>query len=1827
MGASRDIAVVGMACRFPDAPDLVTFWRNQLARRVSFRQIDDSRWTHSHFYSAQARDADRTYAERGAFIDDPHAFASRHFGIPPRRAEVMDPQQRLFLETAEQALADAGLLVRPYDRARTGVFVGASVNEHKDLASARIRAEQLGHAELGDATADGLALAGRVASMRAFSIAGNLLNLIAATVAQTFDLNGPAFAMDAACASALVAINQAVNHLRTLPDAAAGEAAPVAIAGGVYLNLTPDNLIGFSRIGAISRSDCRPFDKDASGFVMGEGVGVVILKRLSDALRDGDRIYAVVKGVAQNSDGRGEGPMTPRIEGQRLLLRQGVRDAGVPIESVEYVECHGTATAVGDQTELRALAELYAGVATKPRIGSVKANIGHTMSAAGVAGFLRAALSVHHGVLPPQANFSEVHEALRVSADGFAIATEVGAFRTAARRATVSSFGFGGTNAFSVLEAAPVTAPAASRFDRFVLSAPTPALLATYASELRAVVEAGADVAAVAWTQTCERPVDRYVAMFRAKTSAELLLRIDALLRVLADPPAQFVAVGDMQVGPRPAALQIVTSSVGARATLPNVPHEREKYWIVGETKNAPVSVRVEAVKEQEEDMTTKHPLQAVFEQQLKAMEAHGRMLQEQMKAQTDAMMAVLGAGSGAGKRPATATPTTPATSDDHLPPAKTPSTVTITTPTKQNVSATVVDLVAKVSAFPKASITLEQNLSKDLGFDSLMMVELANGLRDQLGAEVSREVWASLPSVGQLIDAVANAQPTAKVETAAAPTALRRFEPRLIDAPLVEVKRAPLAWRIVADDAAADKALGAAFVEAGDALGASALAFVATQRLDLAALKRALTTQAQPSFVLVVEATGDSGAGAALASLRHEWPKTPIAHVAMPRFDAARAVKETFAAAGDAIYAGDRRQTRAFAEVNGGKGYAISANDVVLVTGGASGVGLELARAAKKRGAKVVLVGRKPAIDVQAIVRELGAEYVSADVTDPAAVEALAEQHPTVLVHAAGISADVATVKLDDAALDRVLRTKATSLAHLLSALTSLRAVVATSSWSGYFGNAGQFAYAAANARMDAVLDAWAKTHTSAVAQSVAYPPWKDTGLAKSIPAALWPELQRRGIAAVDPLAAAEETWDGLARTGSGAYLVGHALPAFAAMVGDPARALTLASHPYVKDHTVKGAPLLPFASALDWFGEAMGVPLHLEDVRVEAGLPLPAQATLRAKDGALTILSKGAPAFSAKESNAPASLPVEPPAVIWRATLPLALDDFYARHIFHGPSLRGIERVVRVADTAIEGVVRTSTPESLGVVGQRAWHADPLAIDSSFQLAVYWAQATQGKAALPVSIGECAILAPFSAPAIRVRLDLSSITEHELVGTIRYYDGKKLVGFMRDVKAKLLDPKTIGVEAFAAEAPAAAPQNDAVEIAEEHYKFDALPAYQELKQRLEMAEVAGVKNPYFTLHERVTNNTSVIGGREVLNYSSYNYVGLSGHPEVSAAAKAAIDRYGTSVSASRVASGEKPLHRELEAAIARMVGAEDAIVMVGGHGTNVGTVGHLLGPGDLILHDALIHDSVLQGAKLSGAQRRPFPHNDPAALERMLAVMRSSYKRVLIVIEGVYSMDGDIPDLAAFVRLRNTYKCWLMVDEAHSLGVIGKTGRGAGEHAGIDTRQVDLWMGTLSKSLSSCGGYIAGSKALVEYLKYTSPGFVYSVGISPPNAASALASIQVLEREPERVQKLHDNARHFLTLARAAGLDTGHSQGSAVLPVIVGNSFVAIKLAERLLAAGINVNPIIYPAVEDNAARLRFFITSEHTAEQIAFTVETVARILGELRREFQLDEASAS
>jgi 8-amino-7-oxononanoate synthase len=390
---------------------------------------------------------------------------------------------------------------------------------------------------------------------------------------------------------------------------------------------------------------------------------------------------------------------------------------------------------------------------------------------------------------------------------------------------------------------------------------------------------------------------------------------------------------------------------------------------------------------------------------------------------------------------------------------------------------------------------------------------------------------------------------------------------------------------------------------------------------------------------------------------------------------------------------------------------------------------------------------------------------------------------------------------------------------------------------------------------------------------------------------------------------------------------------------------------------------------------------------------------------------------------------------------------------------------------------------------------------------------------------------------------------------------------------------------------------------------RFADLQELKDVKTQQAVADLLGVRNPFFRMHDGCAGATTHIDGETHVNFASYNYLGLNGHPEVAAAAKAAIDHYGISASASRLVAGERPIHRELEQKIAGYYGVDDAVAFVSGHATNVAAIGHLMRKGDLIVYDALAHNSIVVGATLSGATRRMFAHNDLDALEEILIQQSHDHDRVLVVVEGLYSMDGDFPDLARLVRMRDRYGFWLMVDEAHSLGVLGRTGGGIAEECGVDPKDVDIWMGTLSKTLSGCGGYIAGSHSLVEYLKFSAPGFVYSVGMPPAVAAAAIACFDLLKREPERVAKLRANGVRFVERAKAAGLDVGTASGTAIVPVMVGDSLRAVHLANRLLERGVNALPIVHPAVPERSARLRFFLTSDHSFEQIDRSVEIVA------------------
>jgi 8-amino-7-oxononanoate synthase len=383
--------------------------------------------------------------------------------------------------------------------------------------------------------------------------------------------------------------------------------------------------------------------------------------------------------------------------------------------------------------------------------------------------------------------------------------------------------------------------------------------------------------------------------------------------------------------------------------------------------------------------------------------------------------------------------------------------------------------------------------------------------------------------------------------------------------------------------------------------------------------------------------------------------------------------------------------------------------------------------------------------------------------------------------------------------------------------------------------------------------------------------------------------------------------------------------------------------------------------------------------------------------------------------------------------------------------------------------------------------------------------------------------------------------------------------------------------------------------------------------RRRFVLSGTAVVKDhyPYCQSPDGITAS-KVLGAKTLQSFAHYDYLDLGADQRVKAAAVASIEAGGVGAHASRLVGGELGIHRALEDEIAAFLEVDSSLALVSGYGTNVALVSHLLTGGDVIFVDEACHNSLMVGTQLSRAEVFSFPHNDVDALARLLEQNRPKYGRALLIIEGLYSMDGDIPDLPRMLKICRAHNVWVLVDEAHSIGVLGANGRGIAEHYGIPPSDIDLIVGTLSKAFVTCGGFIAAKSGIIEWLRYTLPGFVYSVGMPPPNAAAAITALRVLKKEPERLALLHDNSRYFLEGARRRGLNVGSAVGAAVVPILFEDVPQTIGAANALLEAGYYVPPIVQIAVPKDAPRIRFFITAGHTHEQIDGALDTLQGVM---------------
>jgi 8-amino-7-oxononanoate synthase len=364
----------------------------------------------------------------------------------------------------------------------------------------------------------------------------------------------------------------------------------------------------------------------------------------------------------------------------------------------------------------------------------------------------------------------------------------------------------------------------------------------------------------------------------------------------------------------------------------------------------------------------------------------------------------------------------------------------------------------------------------------------------------------------------------------------------------------------------------------------------------------------------------------------------------------------------------------------------------------------------------------------------------------------------------------------------------------------------------------------------------------------------------------------------------------------------------------------------------------------------------------------------------------------------------------------------------------------------------------------------------------------------------------------------------------------------------------------------------------------------------------------PYFRVIESEQDTKVIINGKEVLMFGSNSYLGLTNHPKIKEAAKAAIDKYGSGCAGSRFLNGTLDIHIKLEEKLAQFVKKDATLVYSAGFLVNVGVISAITGRDDYIILDELDHASIIEGRRLSFSQAFKYKHNDMASLEKVLKQCKPG-KIKLIVIDGIFSMEGDIAKLPEIVKLARQYDATIMVDDAHSLGVIGVNGSGTASHFGLDD-EVDLIMGTFSKSLASIGGFIASDFDTINYLKHNSRSLIFSASIAPAAAGSVIAALDIIQNEPEHIQNLWTNTHYALKCFKDMGFDTGASE-SPIIPLFVRDDSKTFMFTKMLLNEGVFVNPVVSPAVPSDSSLIRFSLMANHTREQIDKAVETCHKV----------------
>lgn len=1670
------IAIVGAGIRFPGSNTLDEFWQNLISGKNLISEIPKDRFDWEKYYSKDIEGENKMISKWGGFINDIDKFDPMFFNISPREAELMDPQQRIFMEVVWNTLEDAGYKPSSLSGTNTGLFVGVASHDYDDVIR-RSRDE-----------------------IEGYMVTGYSHAVLANRVSYFLNLYGPSESVDTACSGSLVAIQKAVKSIQN------GDC-KMAIAGGVNALITPRLFIALSKAGMLSPDgNCKTFDKMANGYVRGEGAGAIFLKPLDKAVRDGDQIYAVIRGAAVNHNGHASSLTAPNPKAQAELLFNAYKDAGCAPDTISYIEAHGTGTELGDPVEINGLKKAFRKLSRyfnvqKEKtgycgIGSVKTNIGHLEAAAGIAGIIKVMLAMKYETLPASINYKTMNPYIKIDDSPFFILDKTRPWNhqenngrgKIPRRAGVSSFGFGGSNAHIVLEE-PISSfsypiPETDEPKVVLLSAKNKDRLKAYAESMiefldRQLNGVGTDllekkdvsqnITLTDFAYTLQVGRDCFPSRLAVMVNSlnELRAKLNqfcrgdetienlmvsngnngsADLEYLVDGEEGEVFL-DMLIANR--RLEKLTTlwlqgvdNIGWKSlykdmnpkivSLPTYPFARERYW-----KNISVTQSSEVIKAPETAETVKKEAY----KPVCFRKAWIQSFRDQGKARLSGNMLLFDVNRKLFDR--------------------------FVKTSKGENAANVCILVKPGKKFKQVHDTIfEINPEKAGDYNALFQhLKAENLLPDSV-----IHLWSQKRPADNTVQITPY--------LAAGFYALVDLYRHLLDIRTMHPIRLLYMYKNEPNHHQPWYAAAGGFA-------------------------KSVLRETEQILMKVVDMR-DSWSSLQIMDVIQKELNTGDHHDVMVKYENEHRYVEKFTAC-------------PVEKTDLSLSSLLKHNGVYLITGGAGGLGKLFAEhLARTVNARLVMTGRSAmSPEKQDFLNHLKtfkgeAVYIQADVSRKEDVKNLIteirKKFQTLdgILHSAGVVKDGLIAAKKRSHIDQVVAPKVFGTLYLDAATKDLNLdfFALFSSLAAVMGNAGQSDYAFANAFMDDFASMrntlMQSNKRSGKTIAVNWPLWRSGGMHVSAEIERW----MKDAMGLIPL----ETENGLnifnaaLQAESSQLIVAH---------GDQAKiSRSLSASGNIPIERKPAAPVSPQAPTVARVSTNIPIDVvNAELVRIFAGL-------LKASETDLDVQEDIA------DYGVDSLLMIR---IIQRVNRKWDIDispkDVVAYTTIHDISEYLLSSSLKDKDLGIPAAAESETHADAGTAGNDSPINDQKDVS---KLTLESFKESRGKS-------------------------------HEEVTLFnQWLDEKKQSGI---------------------------------------YSIETM--------RL------GATGPKVEIL-RQTGETY-----EVINFANYNYLGYATHPKVIQAGKDALDKYGLGATASPLVSGMMDIHKKLEDTLLEYMGLEGCgiTIFTSGFGALVGAISAYVGENDHVVMDTLSHASIVDGIETSGAQLHVFGHNDMTELEEILQSLGDTDAKVLICAEGVYSADGDYGNISGIVRLAKKYNAATLVDEAHSMLIAGPNGRGAVEEQGV-LEDVDMVVGTFSKSFSGIGGFLFAKKELTQYVNFYARNRMFSCALDPAVTGGMTAAIEVAMTGEgrERREKLIDNGNYFRSLLKGK-VDISDAT-TWIVPAIFGPDHLLFPIANFLQKNGLEGSMMSYPAVPANKARIRSFLSSEHSRKDLEKGAEIILK-----------------